>query len=94
MNIGYIIRLEDWHYKVDMGAGVDLWRLSGIVHGHPNYGSDKRVFVSTPVEFDEEKMQIKGKSGRIYQLGQCNGNVDIQKQYIRDDVKRGEALRW
>jgi hypothetical protein len=76
--------LEDWAYKVIMQCNGDIWALHGIRIGHPRvhgYGS-----VSTPAEFDEEKMIIKTFSGSVYKLGNCGGNLKQQIAYIKEDV--------
>lgn len=68
-----------------MGLGKNTWSLAGNVYGHPFYHDGKHVYVSTPKEFDEEKMQVKAFSGRVYQLGECGGKLEEEMQYIRDD---------
>ena len=64
-----MVRLEDWHFAVEMGFGGDAWRLYGKAYDHPNFKEGAICLPSTIVSFDKELMQIKTLSGREYQLG-------------------------
>lgn len=78
--------LENWCYIVEFGCGYDKWRLHGDRNG-------RAIFTSTPVEFDEVNGIVTTASGSKYRLGNCAGNEEKQKQYIRDDVNNGGTRR-
>ena len=88
------ILLENWRYLVEMGCGVDTWRLYGEVYGHPRFREGRSVFVSTPKSLDKEKRLITTASGKVYQLGNCAANEDEQFQYIEADISNGGTERW
>lgn len=88
-----VVQLEDWRYLVDMGCNDDRWRLHGRVFGHPNFRPGYGVFVSTPKDLDEENMILITCSGRKYKLGECDGQLAVQLQYIKDDINQGGTKR-
>lgn len=86
------VRIENWRYIMDMGCMLDIWRLYGQVYGHPGYRDGSFICPSTPVHLDEERMLITTASGRVYELGNCNGDVNEHLQYIRDDIANRGSL--
>ncbi len=81
-----VVEIEDWRYMVDMGCNLDLWVLSGDVYGHPMFPNGSHICVSTPKKLDRNEMAVTTASGRIYHLGNCDGNLLEQLQYIEDDI--------
>ena len=53
--------IEDVRYTMDMGCGLDVWRIVGTVNG-------KQVFVSAPVAADEAADVFVTKSGSRYKI--------------------------
>ena len=88
-----VVQLEQWHYMVDMGCGSDMWGLCGKAFSHPHFKDGHFIMVSTPVELDEVNMIVKTSSGRLYELGECKGNLEQQLGYIREDIKHGGTSR-
>lgn len=83
-----VITLEEWAYRVHMEGGFqkDTWRLTGKVYGHPNFPPGHIVHVSTPKKLDGRL--VTTFSGRIYELGYCEGNEKEQLKYIQEDIER------
>ena len=83
-----LIELDRWMYMVDNQTGHHVVRLSGYTKGHPKVDGKGRVFVSSPVKFDEEEKIVTTSSGKRYKLMECDGNEKEHIEYIRMDVKR------
>ncbi len=81
------MELENWAYRVRMQGGGDFWGLFGRRFGRPSIPEGSEGWISTPIEFNEEEMTVKTFSGSVYKLGVCDGNLEQQKQYIRDDIE-------
>lgn len=94
MNTTNYVQLENWHYIIDLCGGKcnDTWRLNGQVFNHPNFKNGDKVFVSTPKVLDEENMTLTTKSGRVYKIGRCSGNLEEQLNCIKEDIARGGTL--
>jgi hypothetical protein len=86
------VQLENWRYLVEMGAGIDAWRLTGEAYDHPNFHDGEVVHTSTPVAFDATTRQLKTASGRTYVLGQCAANENEQIKNIMEDIERTGTL--
>lgn len=84
-----MIELHNVRYLVEMGCGIDYWRLSGEAYGHPQYRDGERIWPSTPVSFDEEQLTFQSASGKSYQL--CSFEVPKEKviEQLKKDIKKG-----
>lgn len=81
-----MFELHNWRYRVLMSIGGDRWGLSGRIFGNPKFPEGSENFTSTPKEFDEINMIVTTYSGSKYKLINCDGNLERQKEYIREDV--------
>lgn len=78
--------ISNVHYMVDMGCGLDVWRICGNVDG-------KSICPSIPVFFDEESNIFKTISGSTYKIMSYQMNkADFVKQ-INKDLKVGFEIR-
>ncbi len=77
--------LEKWCYQVIMAGGGDYWALHGLCNGEP-------IAVSVPRKLEkiDDHFVVTTYSGSKYMLrpADCNGNLEKQLSYIKEDVKR------
>ena len=69
-------------YVVDMGCGLDIWRISGIV-------DTNEVYISTPISYDYETDIIETKSGSIYKIVSYEMDKDKFHEQITQSIKNG-----
>ena len=82
-------KLENWsHSKYNR-----VWRIRGEVFKHPVYADGSSVWISCPVDFDEQNMVVQTISGSLYKLGQCAGDLNKEIVLIREDVACGQYKR-
>ncbi|MCK9458527.1 MAG: hypothetical protein M0R80_02660 [Proteobacteria bacterium] len=84
-----MVILENAKYEMELGCGMDVWRLSGQVYGHPNFEDGKSVFVSTPKVFDEETNELTTSSGRQYVIQSYVNRTKVIEQIKQDIEKKG-----
>ena len=84
-----MVILENAKYEMELGCGSDVWRLQGNVFGHPKFDDGKAVFVSTPVEFNEETNELTTASGRQYVIQSYVERVKTIEQIKKDIEKKG-----
>ena len=78
-----MIQLENWHFETMMQGGGDTWTLSGRVYGHPRFDDGAYIHLSQIVGFDEHAFVVK-TNNTTYFLGECDGDIQTQVQYIKD----------
>jgi hypothetical protein len=73
--------LSSVRYHMDMGCGLDVWRISGIDD------NGKVKLPSTPIEFDEENDILKTVSGSVYHIGNFSCDRSAFVEQVKKDIK-------
>ena len=73
-------------YLMEMGFGVDVWRIHGFYNDRP-------IYTSRPVAFDEDNLVITTFSGSKYKICSWNENCkyihDLFIEQIKKDIING-----
>lgn len=88
MSVENRLEIYNFRYFMEMACGGDHWRASGIVPNHP-IQDEGRIFISTPVEFDEENLHLTTASGRKYKICSFDGDSKQWIEQIKLDIQRG-----
>lgn len=70
------IFLYDFRFGTLMMGGGDHWGPCGNVEGHPSHQDGTRIWISTPVELDENNLTVKTFSGREYTIESFDGDKE------------------
>jgi hypothetical protein len=66
---------------MDLGCGMDVWRIHGEYNG-------KVVLPSQPVDFDELTDTFKTASGSVYHIQNYDGDRNKFIDQIRSDIAK------
>lgn len=83
------VQIASFRYQMQMGGGVDLWRPTGRVFGHPGFGPGEHCWPSTPISLDEQKLTFITRSGREYQILSFEGDSRAILEQLKLDISHG-----
>lgn len=89
-----MVEIHKFRYMVEMGCGLDAWRPTGQVYGHPNVPDGNQIYTSTPVSLDEENLRFKTASGREYQIITFDDDQKKILDQIKTDIKNQGTEMW
>lgn len=70
-------------YKMDLGCGMDLWKIFGLDE------DGRGKFISSPVYYDSTEKIITTKSGSKYKVMNFLQNEEEFVKQIENDIKNG-----
>jgi hypothetical protein len=75
--------LSNVHYHMDMGCGIDVWRIVG----DDEEGRTKSI--STPVKMDEKNDILTTASGSVYHITNYSGSREMFIAQVVKDIANG-----
>jgi hypothetical protein len=84
-----IVNIYNFCYEMELRGGGDVWRCRGNAENHPNFPSGAVVYPSTPVMFNEEKLEFTTASGRQYRILSFGAPSDKVIEQLKKDIAEG-----